>query len=129
MKSVKIGCMIGLLLLSNNIFCESHKSMNQAIHDLYHMTHDIVYAACVIGWSSYVVDWVLSTFQATRNLENRGNIATGSCAALYALFLISAEYQKINDSLMKNQKKCSHFVENGESIDDVVMGCQEDGKK
>lgn len=128
MKSVKVGFMIGFLLMSSNLFCELDRSMDQATTDLYHTTVSAIRAAMTIGVSSYVVDFLLSCFKMTSNLEFRGALATGSCAALYALFLISAEYQRMSGSTTQDQKRGFPSVDDVELIEDAKIDNQEDDK-
>ena len=101
--------MIGLLMMSGTIFCDLDESMNQATEDLYYTTVAAVRSAIIIGASSYVVDAILSNFSSTRNMENRGAIASGTCAALYVLFLLSAEYKKNETSVAAGKKRFLNF--------------------
>ena len=94
MKVVKNVFMIGLLMISSNIFCDLDKSMNQATTDLYFTTIAAVRSALMIGASSYVVDNILSRFESTQDMENRGAMASSACVAVYLLFLVSAEWQE-----------------------------------
>ncbi|MGZ6255105.1 MAG: hypothetical protein ACXWL5_03905 [Candidatus Chromulinivorax sp.] len=69
------------------------KSLYEACYDMVYTTGAIVGAAAVIGASSYVIDLVvLRNFQATSDLENRGNIATGISLFCYLTCLGLAEY-------------------------------------
>ncbi len=116
--------MLGLLLMSNNIFCEFDKSMNKATTNLYHATVSAVYAAIMIGLSSYVGDFLLSKFDGTRCMENRGIVATGTCAGLYALFLLSAEYQRqVNVS---EEQERAYLAFEGEELTSEALRALED---
>ena len=113
-KSIKVGFMIGLLMMSSNLFCNFDESMNQATTDLYYTTIAAVRSAIIIGASSYVVDAILSNFASTKNMENRGAIASGTCASLYVLFLLSAEYKKNDTSVAAGKKSFFNFTEDAQ---------------
>lgn len=95
MKNRNVWFLIGLLFVNSSLFCDIDRSMNKATTNLYYATIAAVRAAIAIGISSYVVDMLLCRFDATKNMENREFIATGSCAVLYAILLVSAEYQRL----------------------------------
>ena len=115
MKNGKIVLMMGLLMISSNLFGELDKSMNKATTNLYHATIAAVRAAITIGLSSYVVDFLLCRFDATKNMKNRGTVVTGACATLYALFLLSAEYQRCCD-VAENKKRAAYLPVDGEDL-------------
>lgn len=103
--------LIGLLVMSTNLFCDLEKSMNQARSDLYSTTIAAIYSAITIGICSYVFDMILSQFQMAKNMEHRGSVATTACVVLYTAFLISAEYYKNNLSAEdKDAQKRAHEV-------------------
>jgi len=71
------------------------QSMRHARHDLWNATMEAIHSVIIIGTCSYIVDFLLSKFDATESLENRGTIATGACASLYALCFVCAVYHNI----------------------------------
>ena len=119
-RNRKAWIMIGLLVVNSDLFCDIDRSINKATRNLYYATVAVVGAAIAIGISSYVVDMLLCRFEATKNMENRELIATGSCASLYAILLISAEYQR-NVEQPEEAPKRDHVVEEQDLIDESQL--------
>jgi len=126
MQKIKSMFLIGLLMINVNLFCDLEKSMNQARSDLYSTTIAAIYSAITIGICSYVFDIILSQFEMAKNMEHRGSVATTACVALYAAFLISAEYHKNSLSEHDNDtQKRGHEIVDGNvsgSVQDNLMG-------
>ncbi len=118
MQKIKSMFLIGLLMVNANLFCDLDKSMNQARTDLYYTTIETIRSAITIGICSYVFDMILSQFQITENMENRGSVATTACVVLYTAFLISAEFHK--NSLLKednNDQERTHKIMDGDVLE------------
>lgn len=65
-------------------------------------------AFLTIGLCSHVVTFVLSSFDATKNLPHKGSFATGVCATLYADFYLSyIEMQKAEEKQKIEEDKKS----------------------
>ena len=110
-KFIKSSFIIGLLMFNSHVFCTLDKSMYQAARELCYATVAAASGAITIGACSYAIDFLLSKFELTKNLENRGNIATSSCAVLYLLFLVSEEYQRMSYSSTEIQKRDCFWIE------------------
>ncbi|WP_162801746.1 hypothetical protein [Candidatus Chromulinivorax destructor] len=70
--------------------------------------------ALVVGTCSYVVNYGLGSFEATKDLPNRGTVATGACASLYAALYAAYKYEEMEKSQEKpkveeKQKSSSWF--------------------
>jgi len=55
----------------------------------------------VVGTCSYVVNYGLGSFEATKDLPNRGTVATGACASLYAALYAAYKYEEMEKSQEK----------------------------
>jgi hypothetical protein len=70
---------------------------------------NIMSTANSIGLCSFVVDTVLASTEATRDIDNRGTVATASCSSLYAALYASLKYEEIQKSKEKKASSSSWF--------------------
>ena len=64
-------------------------------------------AAATVILCSYVADAFLASFDATKDMPNRGNIASGTCATLYTSLYASFKYQEMkkNEEIKMAEEK------------------------